>query len=94
MKINKIEEAENCTEGNVGYDVYFDVNIERIFADYLGKLGKYFIDNTFEKPYFKVIVRGYYTLKGTIGNDNLRLLVPETISKEILKEFEEYINNY
>ncbi len=94
MKIIKITEVENCAEGSVGYDIYFNQNIDLNFAEYLGQLGKYIFDESFEKAFFKVIVRGYYTLKGSIGNDNLRILVPETISKEIINEFYEYLEKY
>lgn len=94
MKIIKISEAESCSDGNIGFDIYFDENIDENFAEYLGKLGKYKIDNTFDEPFFKVIVRGYYTLKGFLGKNYLRMIVPESIFKEIQKEFENYIKKY
>lgn len=94
MKILKIIDAEGCIDGNIGLDIYFDTQIDFAFSDYLGKLGKYIVHSDFDKPFFKVIVRGYYTLKGSVGNESVRLLVPETISKEIIEGFVDYVSNY
>jgi len=94
LKIIKISEAESCADGNIGYDIYFDKNTDQNFIDYLAKLGKIKIDNTFDVPYFKIIVKGYYTLKGSLGQNFLRMIVPESIFKHIFDEFEKYITNY
>ena len=94
VKIIKSTTAESCSYGNIGFDIYFDKPIDKSFAEYLGKLGKYKLDNSFEEPYFKIIVRGYYTLKGSLGVNYLRMIVPESIYQQIYKDFENYINNY
>ncbi len=94
MKIIKISDAESCADGNIGYDIYFDNNTDQKFIGYLAKLGKIKIDNTFDNPYFKIIVKGNFTLKGSIGRNFLRMIVPESIFKQIIKDFEKYISNY
>lgn len=94
MKIIKTVKAESCSDGNIGYDIYFDNKIDKEFADYLGTLGKYRLDDTFDEPYFKIIVRGYYTLKGSLNTNYLRMIVPESIFDKIYKDFENFISNY
>lgn len=94
MKIVEIKDAEACTEGNIGYDFFLNKPIDCDFAEFLGKLGKYILYSDFDKPLFKVIVRGFYTLKGSFGNVSLRMLVPETISDEIINDFQKYVSSY
>ncbi len=94
LKITKIEDAEACADGNIGKDIFFDKPITQDFAEYLGKLGKYMFFKDLPKPYAKVIVRGYYTLKCSLGNDSMQILVPETILEEIINDLENYIDKY
>ena len=91
LKIINIKKVEGCLEGQIGLDIIFDNQIDKSFANDLGKLGKFIFEDAFERPFFKVIVRGYYTLKGSIGNKSLRMIVPETIEKEMLDELVKYI---
>lgn len=94
LKITKIIEAESCANGNIGYDIFFDSNTDQKFIDYLAKLGKIKMDDTFDIPYFKIIVKGYFTLKGSIGQNFLRMIVPDSISKQVINDFENYISNF
>lgn len=94
MKIIKTKIVEGCLDGQVGLDIIFDKQIDKSFSDYLGKLGKYIFQEAFERPFFKVIVRGYYTIKGSLGNDSVRMIVPESIEKEMLEDLSEYIEKY
>lgn len=94
MTIVSIKKADACVDGNIGYDVVFSEAIDKNLSDYLGLLGKYIYNDAFDVPFFKVIIRGMYSIKGSIGNMSLRLLIPETIENNIIDEFKQYVDKY
>ena len=94
MTVVSIKKADACVEGNIGYDVVFDEAIDKNFTDYLGMLGKYIYNDAFDVPFYKVIIRGMYSIKGSIGNYSLRLLIPESIEADIIDKFKKYVDKY
>ncbi len=94
MDIIKEKKIENCLESSNVKDFMLDSEINKIFVDYLAELGKLiFIDNI-ENPFFKIIVRGKYTLKGSIGNKTIRILLPEMDNESAIKELKDYIGKF
>ena len=94
MKLVSMKKVEGCLEGANAYDFHFDSPIDKAFCDYIGAWGKYIYNDSFDKPFFKVMVKGYYTIKGSVGNKTFRVLLPETPFQEILDEIEENLKHY
>lgn len=94
MKIIKEKKIEDCLEGSNFKDFLLDSLIDKSFIDYLGRLGKMIFIEDIEKPFFKIIVRGKYTIKGSLGNKTIRILLPDIDNSIAIYELKEYINSY
>jgi hypothetical protein len=95
MIIKAIRKIEDCLESTNVRDIILDGYITKKFIDYLGLMGKLYYNDEFLKPYFKVIVKGRYTVKGAQGNKTLRIMLPETeTSNDYLNPLIEHIQKY
>ncbi len=94
MNILNSKKVEGCLESSSILDIYFDQPIEKDFAKYIGKLGKYVIAETVGKPYFRIIVRSKYTIKGSIGNKKCRIVFPDGARVVMPKDVTEIIELY
>jgi len=88
MKVVKEKKVEDCLESTSVKDFLFDETIDKSFVDYLAQLGKLIFVDEIEKPFFKVIVKGKFTIKGSVGNKSIRLILPD-LSEETNKNLEE-----
>ena len=93
MKIVKVKKIEGCLEGTNVRDILFDLEITKDFIEFLGDHGKLVYNPEMEKPFFRVIVRGKYTLKGSQGNKSIRVILPEN-SEGLIEELTAYISSY
>ncbi len=93
MKLLDIKKIEGCLEGTNVRDVLFSRPVGEDFIKYLGRLGKLIYNEQMEKPFFKVIVRGKYTLKGSAGNNTIRIILPESPGN-IIESFGNYVEGY
>ena len=91
MKVIDNKRVEGCYGGHNVWDILFDDKIDKELIDYIGKLGKLVYQGRMKKPFFKVIVRGKYTIKGSQGNNSVRVTLPEKDDPIILEEIKEYI---
>ena len=91
MKILHISIVETCTEAKDAYDVYFNDVIQEDFIEKFRPLGKIVYTDIYYKKYFKVIVRGKYTIKGFIDNDNFRVLFGNSNNESYLEELKQFI---
>lgn len=94
MKILETAKVEDCLEAKNVYDIIIDTEIDIDFIDYLSKLGKLNYIHVFEKPFFKIINRAKYTIRGSEGNQIIRILFPDNFVIEELEILKEFINNY
>ncbi len=95
MIINSIEKVDDCLEANKVYDFILNITIKEDFIKYCGKKGKLIYKKEYEKPYFKVLVKGKYTFKGAEGNHIIRVLFPDDANEnEHLVDLETYLNAY
>ena len=69
-------------------------HVTKDFIHYLGKLGKLIYNDKIDKPFYRIIVRGKFTLKGSQGNMTSRVLLPENADDSWLKEISEYAEQY
>lgn len=94
MKVDKIKKIEGCLEGTNVKDVLLTEEVDKQFVDYLAGLGKLIYFEGSGKPFYKVIVRGQYSIKGAVGNHTCRLILPSINSEEMLNSFINFVNLY
>ncbi|ROL61721.1 hypothetical protein D9V86_04345 [Bacteroidetes/Chlorobi group bacterium ChocPot_Mid] len=94
MKIIKQKKIEGCLEGANVKDIMFDNKITKEFVLHLGKMGKLIFDEELKKPFFRVIVRGKFTMKGSVSNKTIRLLLPATGDEEIIETLKNHIETF
>ncbi|MGQ9820181.1 MAG: hypothetical protein ACUVQ1_09740 [Candidatus Kapaibacteriales bacterium] len=90
----KIKKVEDCYESSNTRDILLSRPITEDFVKYLGKIGKLILFNEFDIPYFKIIVKGEYTIKGAFGKKTIRVLLPEDVQDYPLDSLIDVINNY
>lgn len=94
MKVQKVKIVNDCYESSNTRDILLDGVITKKFVEYLGFLGKLLVFEEFDVPYFKVIVKGEYTIKGAFGKKTIRVLLPEDVPDYSLDGLIDYINNF
>jgi len=95
MIVKKIKKIEDCLEASNVRDILLDGFLTKKFIDYLGQLGKYIYNDEFAKPFFSIIVRGKYTIKGAQGNKTLRIMLPDTVeTNDYLDSLKNYIEKF
>lgn len=94
MKIISINKVDDCLEATNVRDFYFSRKITKPFIDYLSTLGKFLYADGFDKPFFKVMVRGKYTVKGALGNKIIRVLLPDNGGDKFIEELKQYIEYF
>ena len=94
MNIKSVHKVQGCLEGTNVRDIYFDEPITVAFAEYLCRLGHSVFRREIEKPFFKVMVRGRYTLKGSVGNVAARIILPTPDDEGVIEEIDEFISRY
>lgn len=94
MKLVKVKNIDDCLEGRNVRDFLFDEHLDRDFVEYMGQLGKLLLYDELSKPFFKIIVRGKYTLKGSLPNKTLRVLLPDDSGDLYLDELVKHIEGY
>lgn len=95
MEVTKTKQIEGCMEGTNVVDILLDIEITANFIIYLGKMGKSrIVAGELPKPYFQIIKKGQFTIKGIEGNKSLRVLLAEGHGEEWVTEFKEFVSNY
>lgn len=94
MKIIKQKKIEGCLEGANVKDIKFDEKISKEFVLHLGKMGKLIFDEELKKPFFRVIVKGKFTMKGSVSNKTIRLLLPAEGDEEIIQSLNEHVKKF
>ncbi len=94
MVVQDIKKISGCLEGSNVWDYLLDSTITKRLIDHLGTQGKLIYHEQMDKPFFTVIVRGKYTIKGSEGNKSFRVILPENANMELLDEIKILIANY
>jgi hypothetical protein len=94
MKLMYFEYIEGCLDGKNVHDAYLNEYVDEKFAAYLSILGRYSLYNEFDKPFYRVIVKSKYTIKGSLGNNYFRIILPDDELISYLDEIKIHINNY
>lgn len=93
MEILKTKNIQGCLEGSNVKDILFCDIINRDDINQLSELGKLVISEEMEKPFFSIIVRGKYTIKGTLGNKSIRVVLPKEDTTDNFEQLLEYIKS-
>ena len=94
MIILKEKKIEDCLEGKNVKDILLDSEINLDFIKYLGRLGKIVLKDEIEKPFFKIIVKSKFTIKGSLTNKSIRVMLPESDFENDYSELIKYINEF
>ena len=94
MIIIKEKIIEDCLEGKNVKDILLDSEIDINFIEYLGRLGKLILKDEIEKPFFKIIVKSKYTIKGSLTNRSIRVMLPESDFENDFNDLKKYINEF
>ncbi len=73
MRIIEIKHIDNCFDGTVIKELLFSSVIKKELIFKLGKEEEIQYFAHFERPFFKVSVKGLYDLKGIEGNKTMRI---------------------
>ncbi|HPI19479.1 MAG TPA: hypothetical protein PKY56_03840 [Candidatus Kapabacteria bacterium] len=94
MQIIHIKKVLGCLESFNAKDVFFEKEIKAEFVEHLGKLGKLIHLKELEKPFFKVIVKGKYTIKGSETNNSMRIVFSNTHFEDDLEKIIDYVKRF
>jgi hypothetical protein len=94
VKILKVKRIEGCLEGTNVRDVLLDLPVNIDFLHFLETYGKLNLKTEMKKPYYVFIVRGKYTIKGSVGNKTFRLILPQDGDYNYISEISEFIGRY
>jgi hypothetical protein len=94
MKVVKQKKVTDCYESSNTIDFILSAPITKPFVEHLGQLGKLLVFDEFDIPYFKVIVKGEYTIKGAFGKKTIRILLPEDVEDYPLDSLVQHIENF
>ena len=94
MKIIEIKDIEDCFDGSFIKELLFNKKVTKEFIHYLGKTGKmnYFPD--FARPFYKIICKEKYEIKGVEENKTARLTLYKKNMKEALEYLKKHIKKY
>ncbi len=93
MKALKTKKIQGCLEGSNVKDILLSDEIDMPFVEKLSSLGKPVVNDKMKKPFFRVIVRGKYTIKGSVGNSSIRVIMPKEDKPGDFEELVEFINS-
>ena len=93
MKVVAVKKIEDCLAGKNVWDIELSNIIGEKLLHHLCKLGKLSTHPFKPRPYFTLIVRGKYTIKGSLGNKTMRLILPDIAEHKVPNELLEYINS-
>lgn len=94
MKVLKSKKAKNCFAGKNVFDLFLSDSNTDDFIKYLAVAGVLDLHYSTGRPFFTIISRGAYTLKGAIGNRNIRILLPDSTGEEILADIINLIESF
>jgi hypothetical protein len=94
MKVLDIKRIHGCLEGRNVWDFLLDGSISKDFISHLGNFGKLIYQDQMKKPYFTIIVRGKYTIKGSETNKTFRVILPENANIELLEEIKDNVSEH
>ena len=75
MQILEIKHIEDCFNGTYIKEILFNKTVEKEFIYYLAEYGKLSYFKNFARPFYKIIFRDNFYIKGVQGNNTARMLL-------------------
>lgn len=94
MKVLKIKELEDCFDGSFIKEALLDTKVTKQLIYHLGKNGELNYYPDFARPFYKILVKGKYTIKGVEGNKTIRLILNRGGIDIAQKYFVSCVNNF
>lgn len=94
VRIAQVKALQDCFDGSFMKEVLFDESIGKEFIEHFGKLGELNYYPEFARPFYKIVVRGAFTIKGVEGNSTLRLILKRDRAQEALEDFQSKVRSF
>lgn len=94
MIVEDAVKVEGCLEGSNVYDIKLLTEIDRSLVEHLGKIGKLIYRENYDKPFFRIIVRGKYSIKGVLESNEIRVILPDNADFSSINEIIDHIKDY
>ncbi len=88
MRVIDIQKKEDCFDGSMIFEYWFDDGFSRQLMYTLAEGGKLQFFPDFTRPFFKIVTAGGVHIKGIIGDLSIEALFPLTGKWERKDEFE------
>ena len=75
MNVIDIKHIEDCFDGSFIKELLFDETVTPTFIEALGTHGKLQYFKDFARPFYKVVFRNDFYIKGVEGNTTARILL-------------------
>jgi len=86
MKIVEIKHIEDCFDGSFIKEILFDEPVIEFIIKKIGKYGNLHYYKDFARPFYKIIFRDNFYLKGVENNLTMRVLMNNEADLELLNE--------
>ncbi len=94
MKIIKIRDLDNCSDGAYIKSLLFDKVITKEFIDYLGRAGELQYFSSFARPFYQVNFKNKCVVKGVEGLKAARLKLYQNGAEDVLSYFRGVVGAY
>lgn len=94
MELTDIKKIEDCFDGSVIFEYYFDREIKEEFMQRLGGTGRLNYYPDFLRPFFKIITSDGLQIKGIVGDKSFQVIYPQTKKWEKKHFFEKQLSRY
>jgi hypothetical protein len=89
MKIIKVKKVEDCFDGSVIFEYFFDKKIDENLMRNLARSGTLDFFPEFKRPFFKIMTVNGLQIKGIIGDQNFEVVFPRIKKRERKEKFED-----
>lgn len=94
MQILRTKRNRGCLDSKNVYDIFFDKETSKDFVMHMSELGKLIYNDEFQKHFYRIISRGKFTLKGTVGKNTSRIILPENFDDNWLYDIENHVQKF
>jgi hypothetical protein len=91
MELTDIKKVEDCFDGSVIFEYFFDLEIKEEFMKSLGETGRLDYYPDFLRPFFKIITSDGLQIKGIVGDKSFQVIYPQTKKWEKKEAFEKQL---
>lgn len=91
MKVISYKKVDGCLEGTNVYDYLLSDGMSKEYILSFKDKGKLVYRGDIAKPFFKLIVKAKYTMKGAQTKDIIRVIFPENEGDNFVDEVQELL---